>query len=75
MTLDFWPLARRVAANTKWVRIVMKVSKKRALAKNDIYSVCELRHLLHECVEAHIGNRMFGIGAVTAKEILAYLAD
>ncbi len=48
---------------------------KRALAKNDIYTVGELRLLLSECGANYIRQRMFGIGAVTADEILAYLAD
>mgnify|MGYP001801593561 CR=1 FL=1 len=48
---------------------------KRALAKNDIHTVGELRLLLSKYGAIYIRRRMFGIGAVTAEEILAYLAD
>lgn len=48
---------------------------KRALAKNDIHTITELRLLLDQQGPVYIRNRMFGIGAVTAEEILVYLAE
>lgn len=48
---------------------------KRALAKNDIYTVRELKLLFNECGARYIRERMFGIGAVTADEVLRFLAS
>ena len=48
---------------------------KRALAKNDIHTVAELQRLHVECGERHIRERMFGVGRVTAEEILEFLNE
>ncbi len=48
---------------------------KRALAKNDIHTMTELRLLLDEHGREYIRTRMFGIGVVIAREILRFLDE
>ncbi len=47
----------------------------RAFAKNDIHTIGELKRLLSEGGETHIKSCMFGIGAVTAEEVLQFLGE
>ncbi|WP_299631889.1 hypothetical protein [uncultured Roseobacter sp.] len=51
----------------------LSMRARRALAKNDIYTVGELRLLLRECGSDYVRSRMLGIGAVTAEEIFHFL--
>lgn len=46
---------------------------KRALANNDIHTVTGLQRLYEERGDRHIKERLFGIGKVTAEEILQFL--
>ena len=48
---------------------------KRALAKKDIHTIAELQRLHDEYGERHIRERMFGVGRVTAEEILEFLNE
>lgn len=61
--------------DAKIINMPLSTRAKRALASNNIHTVAELDRLNHELGKRHIRERMFGIGKVTAQEILEYLGE